>query len=109
MELDPQDQALTIVDQLVTLQNVIVTLSIYALITTFRMVFTGAYYGKVIQRLVPLFPLILGVAGQLLITINQGVSIGDRVMVGLITGFAAAHLHELVGKNLPFLRDSEQK
>lgn len=74
--------------------NVALTSGIFAVVMTMKMVFPEAFASKWGQRFLPLLPVVLGVVGGLLGCVSQ-TRTQDRVLVGLLCGFAAAHVYKM--------------
>lgn len=82
---------------LITGQNLLLTGGIFVFTTFLRETFRGFFAGTVGQRLLPVIPLILGVAGALSGLSEKVSNWQSEVMLGMICGFLASHFFK-VGK-----------
>ena len=83
-------------DLLLTKANLSLAGGVFVLLQTLKMVFPTFFQGKLGQRLVPVIPLLFGVAGSMA-GMCSGTRWQEKVMIGLIAGFAAGHSFK-VGK-----------
>lgn len=78
-------------EELLTSQNILLVAAIYAIVQALKMALPKWSAGKVGQRVIPLLPLALGVAGALLGMGGLGeATIADQVTIGIIAGSVAA-------------------
>lgn len=82
---------------LLTGKNLILTGGVFALTTALREMFKVFFVSTSGQRILPILPLVFGVAGALAGVCDGVTEWQGRLMLGLIAGFAAGHLFK-VGK-----------
>lgn len=80
---------------LLTGKNLLLTGGVFALTTAIREVFKVFFASASGQRILPVIPLIFGVAGALAGVCDGVVEWQGRLMLGLIAGFAAGHLFKI--------------
>lgn len=82
---------------LITGQNLLLTGGIFAFTTVLRQTFKTFFLGTLGQRLLPIIPLLLGVAGALGGISEKAANWQSEVMLGMICGFLASNFFK-VGK-----------
>lgn len=100
----------SLVTSLMTGANGLLALVVFALCVTLKQSLKGFFNTAVGQRLLPVLPLVLGV-GLALLGLCTATRWQDRVIVGVLAGFAAAHVYKLgkdtvLGHNLGIDDDS---
>lgn len=76
-------------------KNITLMGGVFALTTTFRLSFKPFFESGLGERLMPLLPLLLGVAGAFLGMCENAPTGADKTGIGLVAGFAAGHLFKL--------------
>lgn len=100
------------VSTILTGTNLLLAGAIFVLLTVGRLVFPGFYVSRLGQRLLPVLPLVLGVVGALLGMCSNAPTWQEKVLVGIIAGFAASNLFKIgkttvIGWGLPDKPTSE--
>lgn len=67
---------------------------VFVVMSTVRHVFAEPFQTKVGQRLIPVVPLGLGIGGAFL-GVAEAATLGDKIMAGLVAGFAASHFFKI--------------
>jgi hypothetical protein len=83
------------VSNLITGKNLLLGGAAFALTTGARETFKGFFASVLGQRLLPLVPLVLCVAGALMGICDGATEWQSRLALGLIVGFAAGHLFKI--------------
>jgi len=80
---------------LVTGQNLIFAAGVFVLVSILRTTFKGFFEGKLGQRLLPVLPVVFGLAGAFLGLGEGAKRWQDKIVLGLIVGFVSAHIFKL--------------
>lgn len=89
------------VSAILTSTNLLLAAGIFVLITVLRVPFKSIFESRTGQRFLPLLPLALGVGGALLGACSNCDTWQQKVLIGLIAGFASSHFFKL-GKTTVF-------
>lgn len=85
-----------IIEELVTGRNLSLAGGIVVVVMVFRQLFPAAWKTPLGKRVLPVLPILLGVLGAIA-GMAEAASWQDRVVVGLLAGYVAAHSFQ-VGK-----------
>ena len=80
---------------LITGKNLLLMAGCFALTTVARKSAKPFFDAGIGERLLPLLPLLFGVLGALMGVCENAPTVGDKVVMGLIAGFAASHMFKL--------------
>jgi outer membrane biosynthesis protein TonB len=89
------------VSAILTGTNLLLASGIFVLITVLRVPFKSIFESRNGQRFLPLLPLVLGVVGALLGACSNCSTWQEKVLIGLLAGFASSHFFKL-GKTTVF-------
>ena len=83
-----------LLDQLLTGRNLMLAGGIFVLMSVMRVPMKDFYDSRLGQRLLPLIPIVLGVAGAFA-GLCDGKVWQDKLLIGLIAGWASSHTFKL--------------
>jgi len=82
-------------------ENLITVLGVWILLDAFRRSVPKASTSGLYARLVPWMPLVLCIAAQWLPRVGiVDAALGDKVLLGLVLGFAVGHAHKLIAQSV---------
>lgn len=77
-------------------ENLAVILGVWIVLTTAQRVLPELFAKPLVVRLLPLMPLVLCIAAMWMPGVAAPPTVGERVLLGLILGFAVGFVHKLV-------------
>lgn len=89
--------AQTLISTVLAYENLAVVVGCWIVITTAQRAAPEFFKRPIVARLLPIFPLVLCTAALWLPGVAQAaMSIGDKILLGLLLGFAVGHAHKII-------------
>lgn len=88
------------VEDLVTGKNLELAGSIFVLMSVIKQIVPTFWKTKIGQRILPVLPILIGVAGAFIGLCENCVTWQDKLLIGLLAGAAAAHTFKLARTSL---------